>query len=174
MPYERHLFACFVFSLLAQHLNFFSTNYFTFTFFLLHFFSFKKGNIKTQKKHTHYFALWGPMMHYFALCHCKAHLSPWGTYTVSSPSLPNGMYAGGHLTVTLVSAEWNSGTGQTGPPCTHSDRNAVSRRLISCHYKVVSHRLKNSSKVHTTGLYSFWTNSPMHCEMHDSGMTARH
>lgn len=50
----------------------------------------------------------------------------------------------GPLTWTPVSAEWNSGTGQTGPPCTHFDRNAVSRRLTSCHYKVVSQRLEKS------------------------------
>lgn len=70
-------------------------------------------------------------------------------------SQPTNVHVRRHLTLTLVSTEWNSGTGQTGPPCTHFDRNAVSRRLISCHYKVVSQRLKNSSKVHTTGLYSF-------------------
>lgn len=34
----------------------------------------------------------------------------------------------GHLTLTLVSTEWNSGTGQTGPPWAQIDRSASEQK----------------------------------------------
>lgn len=69
------------------------------------------------------------------------------------PFGPLNMHVYGHLTLTRVSTEWNSGTGQTGPSWTHLGGNAVSRRLKSCYYQVVLHKLKTSSKAQTIRPY---------------------
>lgn len=52
----------------------------------------------------------------------------------------------GHLTVTLVSTEWNSGTGQVrpGPKLTGVQ---VSKRVKSSLSKLVLHRIKKKKKV---------------------------
>lgn len=82
----------------------------------------------------------------------------------------------GHLTVTLVSTEWNSGTGQVrpGPKLTGVQ---VSKRVKSSLSKLVLHRIKKKkkgSKAHGTGLYTM-SEPTAHCtETADSDKTTGH
>lgn len=93
-------------------------------------------------------------MPYFAFCRCEACLSAWGTEVINSSVYHTYHPGAPHHHIALVSIEWNSGTGRTGPTWTHLHRTVLSRRLKFSHYKVVLQRLRNSSKAHTTGLYS--------------------